>query len=68
MPDPVGGAGAGTKSIADLEKQADADFQRQLQLNALQQKIHAQQQEAMAMSAIEKAKDDAMKAIIQNLK
>lgn len=55
-------------SIQDLNNQADKDFARQMALQALQQKIHAQQQEAMALSAIEKAKDDALKAIIQNMK
>ena len=51
-----------------IERQADKDYQRQLELMRIQQKMHAQQQEVMTRSAIDKSKDDAMKAIIQNMK
>ena len=37
-------------------------------LLGLQQKIHEQQQESMTLSNIEKSKDEAMKAVIQNVK
>lgn len=50
------------------EELADKNFATQMALLGLQQKIHAQQQEAMTLSNIEKAKDEAMKAVIQNVK
>lgn len=63
--------GMDAKQAAALRAQealADKNFATQLAMNALQQKIHAQQQESMTASNIEKAKDDAMKAIIGNVK
>jgi hypothetical protein len=50
------------------EELADKNFATQMALLGLQQKIHEQQQEAMTLSNIEKAKDEAMKAVIQNVK
>ncbi|HWS86716.1 MAG TPA: hypothetical protein VN282_07115 [Pyrinomonadaceae bacterium] len=50
------------------EELADKNFATQMALLGLQQKIHEQQQEAMTLSNIEKSKDEAMKAVIQNIK
>ena len=61
------GATSGTTPGA-IERQADKDYQRQLEVMRIQQKMDAQQQEVMTRSAIDKSKDDAMKAIIQNMK
>lgn len=55
-------------AIRAQEQLADQNFAAQIATNALQQKIHADQQRTMAESAIEKSKDDAMKSIIGNIK
>lgn len=55
-------------AIRAQEQLADQNFAAQMAMNALQQKIHADQQRAMGESNIEKSKDDAMKAIIGNVK
>lgn len=51
-----------------ISDRADRDYERQLQLMEVQRKMHAQQQEVMTRSAMDKSKDDALKAIIQNMK
>jgi hypothetical protein len=56
------------RSIKAQEDLADENFKMQMAMMALQQKIHAQEQEAMTASNIEKGKDEAMKAVIQNIK
>ena len=50
------------------EALADENFKMQMAMMALQNKIHEQEQEAMTLSNIEKSKDEAMKAVIQNIK
>ena len=54
--------------IRAQEELADKNFATQMAMMGLQQKIHEQQQEAMTLSNIEKGKDEAMKAVIQNIK
>ena len=54
--------------IKAQEELADKNFATQMALLGLQQKIHEQEQEAMTLSNIEKGKDEAMKAVIQNIK
>jgi hypothetical protein len=54
--------------IRAQEELADKNFATQMALLGLQQKIHEQEQEAMTLSNIEKGKDEAMKAVIQNIK
>ena len=54
--------------IRAQEELADKNFATQMAMMGLQQKIHEQEQEAMTLSNIEKGKDEAMKAVIQNLK
>ena len=57
------------KAMIDAQEQlADKNFATQMALLGLQQKIHEQQQESMTLSNIEKSKDEAMKAVIQNVK
>jgi hypothetical protein len=54
--------------IDEQKRQADENFAMQMALMSLQQKIHEQEQESMTLSNIEKGKDEAMKAVIQNIK
>lgn len=64
-------SGLDPKQKAMIEAQealADKNFATQMALLGLQQKIHEQQQESMTLSNIEKSKDEAMKAVIQNVK
>lgn len=56
------------KMIHAQEELADKNFATQMGLLGLQQKIHEQEQEAMTLSNIEKGKDEAMKAVVQNIK
>jgi hypothetical protein len=65
----VGGLDSNQQALLDAQKkQADQNFAMQMALIDLQQKIHEQEQEAMTASNIEKGKDEAMKAVIQNIK
>jgi hypothetical protein len=57
------------KAMIEAQEQlADKNFATQMALLGLQQKIHEQEQESMTLSNIEKGKDEAMKAVIQNIK
>lgn len=64
-------SGMDSKQAAGIRAQeelADKQFAATMAMNSLQAKVHAQQQEAMALSNLEKSKDDAMKAVISNVK
>ena len=68
---PIDTSGMDSKQAAMVRAQeelADKNFATQMALLGLQQKIHEQEQEAMTLSNIEKGKDEAMKAVIQNIK
>ena len=68
---PIDTSGLDDKQAAMIRAQeelADKNFATQMALLGLQQKIHEQEQEAMTLSNIEKGKDEAMKAVIQNIK
>jgi hypothetical protein len=57
------------QALIDQQKElADKNFAMQMALMDLQQHIHEQQEKAMTLSNIEKGKDEAMKAVIQNIK
>ena len=68
---PIDTSGMDSKQAAMVRAQeelADKNFATQMAMLSLQQKIHEQEQEAMTLSNIEKGKDEAMKAVIQNIK
>ena len=54
--------------IRAQEALQDKAFATQMAMLDLQRKTHEQQQQVMTLSNLEKAKDDAMKAVINNIK
>lgn len=54
--------------IRAQEALQDKSFATQMAMLGLQRKTHEQQQLAMTLSNLEKAKDDAMKSVINNIK
>ncbi len=68
----VGGTGTtgGGQQLdpGQLDKNREADFQRQLQLMEVQRKQNAQNTLVTALSTMEKGKDDVLRAIANNLK
>jgi hypothetical protein len=69
--DPADTPGLTEEARANIKAQQEMSRQNnamQIAMIGLQQKIHEQEQEAMTLSNIEKGKDEAMKAVIQNIK
>ena len=54
--------------IRAQEALQDKAFATQMAMLDLQRKTHEQQQQVMTLSNLEKAKDDAMKSVINNIK